>query len=60
MDVTDGGLVMLSGDVEVAFTSQEDGTRRRLMAERMLLDPQAGRLSAYATHRPEDSAHTAA
>ena len=54
MDVTDGGLVMLSGDVEVAFTSQEDGTRRRLMAERMLLDPQAGRLSAYGGVTYED------
>ena len=56
MDVTQSGLVMLSGDVEVSFTLEGDETGRTLESQRMILDPEAGRLTAYGgvTYRDGD------
>ncbi len=59
MEVLPSGLVSLSGDVEVSFTTAEGESPLSLMASNMLLDPVAGRLSAYGGVRYRDSASDA-
>lgn len=47
MEVLPDGLITLSGSVAVSFSPEEGGNTMTLRAEEMLLDPGAGRLTAY-------------
>lgn len=59
MSVTEDGLVLLSGNVQVAFTLSDGSPQKKLSADRMLLDPDSSRLSAYSNVVYEDSSEDA-
>ena len=57
MSVSGDGIVTLSGNASVRFTMEGESSRM-LYADRMLLDPSAGRLTAYGNVRYEDDDQT--
>ena len=57
MSVSGDGIVTLSGNASVRFTMEGESSRT-LYADRMLLDPSAGRLTAYGNVRYEDDDQT--
>lgn len=55
MDISQDGLVNLSGNVEIGFTLASDEAGKTLRAQHMLLDPASGRLTAYGGVQYSDS-----